>query len=135
MMTTHNRSLPGVAALALALVTGACGDNPAGPSFNPIAPTVLVVQGTLTAGSSNYFPFALTETATIHAQLISLAPTGTENLLSVPVKVGFGTPTDTECTLTVSANVTASLVGAVAPTVNPGSYCVFIGDLGNLPDS
>lgn len=134
-MTTYNRSLPVAALVSLALASGACSNNPSSPSFSPLASTVLVVQGTLAAGASNYFPFALAETAAIHAQLISLAPTGTENLLSVQVKVGFGTPTDTECTLTVSANVTPSLVGAVAPTVNPGSYCVFIGDLGNLPDS
>jgi hypothetical protein len=134
-MTTHNQSLPVAALVSLALASGACSNNPSSPSFTPLTPTVLVVQGTLAAGASNYFPFALAETAAIHAQLISLAPTGTENLLSVPVKVGFGTPTDTECTLTVSATATPSLVGAVAPTVNPGSYCVFIGDLGNLPDS
>jgi len=134
-MMTNNRSLPVAVALSLALLGGACGDNPASPSFTPIFPTVLVVQGTIAAGASNYVPFSLAETAAIHAQLISLVPTGTENLLSVPVKVGFGTPTDTACTLTVSANVTPSLVGAVAPVVNPGSYCVFIGDLGNLPDS
>jgi hypothetical protein len=77
-MTTHNRSLPVAALVSLALASGACSNNPSSPSFTPLAPTVLIVQGTLDAGASNYFPFALTETAAIHAQLISLAPTGTE---------------------------------------------------------
>jgi hypothetical protein len=113
----------GALALALAILTAACGSNPTAPS-QPITETL---AGSLSIGNANFHVFTTSGSGELTLTLNSLDPTA-----SIAVGVGLGTVTNGACALQftnegfqVGAVWTNTIAGA-------GSYCVAIYDIGRL---
>lgn len=92
----------------------------------------LLVRGTL------YFTFDVTQYGTVEATLTSVSGAGVPT--TVQVRLGVGTLTDTttdegtvtSCSLSTSLLTKAGSTAQVTTTLSAGTYCVSVGDVGNL---
>jgi len=119
-------------ACALAVLTIGCNNNPTEPSTpTPSFPSSELFAGTLSAGESTFYSFALAEAANVRVLLVSL--TGSSGaLVPAAVGLGFGIPAGTGCPPTTSANAAPALASQISTSVAAGTYCVSIADIGNL---
>ncbi|HET9371464.1 MAG TPA: hypothetical protein VFO19_14490 [Vicinamibacterales bacterium] len=123
MAFVHGRPRAGAVALALAIVTAACGSNPTAPS----QPVTESLGGSLATGNANYHTFTTKGSGDLSLTLNSIDPTA-----SVTVGVGLGTVSNGACTLQFVNE--GFIVGAVwSNTITgAGTYCVAIYDIGQL---
>lgn len=121
--------------LVLAFITAACGnDTPTAPSntLTPASRFTEVFSGTLTVKGSISYTYTVTNAGPANITLSSLM-TGTLGPASTAaVGIGTGVSSGTDCTMTGSMMLTASLVVQIVNTASPGSYCVSISDPGTL---
>jgi hypothetical protein len=111
----------GLAAAAL-LVTGCNNTNNNGAGTS----TTENFAGNLAAGGIASYPFTVTVTGAYGLTLVSLSPQTT-----ITMGLGVGQPTATGCGLVTYTNV-AKIGTALSGSLDPGSYCVSIYDLGNV---
>lgn len=122
MAPAYGRRRAGAIALALAILTPACGSSPTAPS-EPVSENF---GGTLEVGNVNFHPFTANGSGGLTLTLNSLDPTS-----SATVGVGLGTFANNTCTLQFSND--GFRVGAVWTNTitGAGAYCVVIYDVGN----
>jgi hypothetical protein len=93
-----------------------------------------VLTGTLSPGATTFRTFTVTFGADVKITLASLTR-GTATL-SVPLSLGFGTPSTDGSTCTTTAAQTQTVIPALtthfSQTLTTGSYCVVLTDSGNL---
>ena len=120
------------------LLAGACGhDTSTSPTTTttPVTTTSAPVittetfSGTLGVGATTFYPFAVTQSGTVTATLVSIGGDGVPS--TVQVRLGLGTPDDTGCTPT-TFQVVSTTAPVVSTTEAPGSYCANMTDVGNL---
>ncbi len=115
---------------AAAVMAAACGGSSNATSV--LAPTGTLVtdtfSGTVQPGGMDFNPFTITTGGTVNVTLLSAGPPPT-----ITMGLAIGTPSGTgTCALlpggiTTTASATAQLTG----TLNAGSYCVEVVDVGN----
>jgi hypothetical protein len=117
----------GAAVMALALAA-ACGGSstPTSPAPSTITETF---TGTVPAGGLAYNNFSVAQTGTLTAAIVSLTPQTT-----ITMGFGIGQPAATGCTL-ISYDETARVGSVQQGTVNPGTFCVELYDIGNVQGS
>jgi len=123
-------------ALLLALaVTPACNATTA-PELadSQITPAVFTTQtfaGTLTSRGSLFYSIVVTQRGPVSLTLAAVqAPGG--GALTTPVGIGVGIPQGTGCPRTSSIVTPPGLAAQLTVTLNPGTYCAAIYDVGNL---
>jgi len=116
-------------AVAAALAFAACGGSGT-TTTNPNAPTTTdTFTGTLAAGGVDAHTFAVTQAGALTVTLTTLSPQST-----ITVGLGLGQPSGTTCSL-LSTDNTAKMGSVEQTTLDVGSYCVAIYDLGNVQGS
>lgn len=129
---------PHVARLALLLAlaaTPACNSTTA-PELadSQITPAVFTTQtfaGTLTSNGSLFYSIVVTQRGPVSLTLAAVqAPGG--GALTTPVGIGVGIPKGTGCPRTSSIVTPPGLAAQLTVTLNPGTYCAAIYDVGNL---
>jgi len=119
----------GAVAIALAF-TGACGGSSTTTTTSPTAPTTTdTFAGSLAAGGVDLHSFTVAQAGTLTVTLATVSPQST-----ITVGLGVGQPSGTTCTL-FSDTETARMGSVVQGTIDVGSYCVEIYDLGNVQGS
>ena len=118
------------AAGALGMAAG-CGG--ASTSNSVVAPTGTLVtdtlSGTVQPGGVDFQPFTVTTGGTVNVTLLTAGPPPT-----ITMGLAIGTPSGTgACALLSGASTaaTASSTAQLTGTLNAGSYCVEVLDLGN----
>ena len=130
-MRTGRRFAALAAALVMAALASACGDNnPAAtvspsPTDNPT--TTETFTGTLLPLSSTWHPFTATAAGSMTLTLTALDP-------AVVVGMGVGTTPTSGCGVQVWNNGSTTATVVTSP-INPGLYCVTIYDVGNVTGS
>jgi hypothetical protein len=115
--------------VAAALTFAACGGSSA-TTPNPTAtPTTDTFTGTLAAGGVAAHAFTVAQAGTLTVALATLSPQTT-----ITVGLGLGQPSGTTCSIT-SIDEKAKMGSVEQITVDAGSYCVAIYDLGNVQTS
>jgi hypothetical protein len=118
-----------LAALAAAAALSSCG----GDTTTTATPTTVTdtFNGTLQALGSVQFPFTVNTAGVVSATLTTLNPQST-----ITVGFGLGQPSAGVCNLISGAYSEASKVGTpISGTINAGSYCVVLYDIGNVVGS
>jgi hypothetical protein len=119
----------GLAALVLAGALSACG----GDTTTPTTPTTVIdtFNGTLQALGSVQYPFTVNSAGVVSATVTSLNPQAT-----ITVGFGLGQPSAGVCNLISGAFSESAKVGQpISGTINAGSYCVVLYDIGNVVGS
>jgi hypothetical protein len=118
----------GAAVMTLALAA-ACGGGSTTPT-TPTAPTTTeTFTGAVSAGGLAFNNFNVAQAGTLTATIVSLTPQTT-----ITMGFGIGQPSTTGCTL-ISYDETARVGSVQQGTINPGTYCVELYDIGNVVDS
>ncbi len=116
------------AAVAAALALAACGGS--ANTTNPNAPTTTeTFIGTLAAGGVDAHTFNVAQSGALTVTLTTLSPQST-----ITVGLGLGQPSGTACSLSSTDN-TAKMGSVEQTTLDAGSWCVAIYDLGNVQGS
>ena len=114
-------------AVAAALALAACGGSSA---TTPTAPsTTDTFTGTIAAGGVDAHTFAVAQAGSLTVTLTTLSPQST-----ITVGLGLGQPSGATCSL-ISTDNTAKMGSVEQTTLDVGSYCVAIYDLGNVQGS
>jgi hypothetical protein len=125
-------------ALLAASVASACSSSTSPSTTTVTSSTTETFSGTLSPGSFSIQTFTMGQTGTANVMLGALTPTGNGPLLapplSVPVKVGVGTPNAdaSACALVGALDLTPALTYQLAVPLNQGSGCVMLADTGSL---
>ncbi len=125
-----------VFAVGLAVVMTACGggDDLSTPTAaTDTTPTALLFEGQLTVGGSAFYSFTVGVAGNTNVMLASVTTT-TAPGTSLPVVLGLalGTPTGTDCTITNALPTAAGLTSQLVNSLQPGTYCARVYDIGNL---
>jgi hypothetical protein len=115
-------------ALAAVLGFAACGGS--STTTNPNAPTTTdTFTGTLAAGGVDAHSFPVAQAGALTVTLTALSPQS-----SITVGLGLGQPSGTSCSL-YSTDETARMGSVEQTTLDVGTYCVAIYDIGNVQGS
>jgi hypothetical protein len=116
-------------ALLITLATVAC-DNGSSTiaATSPSALTTETFSGTVNVGSSDFRTFRATQSGTVSVTLNAAGPPTT-----IFMGVGFGTPSSSTCALLsgATADTQAGTTAQLSGTLNAGTYCVEVFDVGN----
>jgi hypothetical protein len=120
----------GIAAAVIGLaLTAACGGSTTTPT-TPTAPTTTeTFTGTVAAGGLAFDNFNVAQSGTLTATLVSLSPQAT-----ITMGFGIGQPSTTGCTL-ISYDETSRVASVLQGSINPGTFCVELYDIGNVVNS
>jgi hypothetical protein len=113
--------------LALVLATAACGGNDSTPTA-PSTTTSFAWSSALIPGGAASHVFLAGKSGTITVTLTSIGPPS----MAVGVGLGIPNPGGTGCNLTTAVNTGPGSSPQVSASVEAGSYCVRIYDLGTL---
>jgi hypothetical protein len=116
-------------ALLMALATVACDNGSSTPV--PTSPSTLTTEtfsGTVAVGSSDFHTFAATQGGTVSVTLNAAGPPAT-----IFMGLGIGTPSSSTCALLsgATADTQAGTTSQLSGTLDAGSYCVEVFDVGN----
>lgn len=124
-------------ALLLALEAVACGGDSNGvtaPSTTASTPVTEVFTGPLAPSGSAFYSFTVTTAGVVTVTLASTATVRIGPAVSVPLRIGVGTPSGFGCAVSqesvVSPALSAQLTTASLPA---GIYCVNVADAGAMP--
>jgi len=115
--------------LLIALATVAC-DNSSSTSVatSPSPLTTETFSGTVAVGSSDFHTFTATQGGTVSVTLNAAGPPAT-----IFMGLGIGTPSTSTCALLsgATADTQAGTTSQLSGTVDAGTYCVEVYDVGN----
>jgi hypothetical protein len=122
----------------LAVLSAGCGSSSTSPSTTTtttttvpaLATTSETFTGTLPVGGSIFYSFTVSQAGTVNATLVSIGGAGVPS--TVLVRLGIGTPGDAGCTSTNALVIKAGSTAQVTASQQPGLFCVFLADVGNL---
>jgi hypothetical protein len=124
------------ALVGVMLVGAACHST----SSSTIAPTTTTAAGVLTTelfagvlsvGSSQSYSFTTLSQGLVSVTLASLTTMQPGPALNIPLELGLGTTSD-GCTATGQLIATPALTAQISTTLNAGTYCVSLSDIGHL---
>jgi hypothetical protein len=122
-------------ALPLALFVSGCNKSDDTPT-SPSAPTGPLVSetfaGTVAPLGQSFHPFNVAETSAISLQLTAAGPPSTIYML-----MSLGAVSGSSCTALSNATVLAQASASpqLSGDIDPGSYCVILGDAGNQSET
>jgi len=125
--------LRGIVSLGLVLVAVACSDDletPTSASATATGPVTILFSGTLQPRASRFYSYTLTTAGSVSALLASVERNGAP--VANPLEIGIGSPAGTGCAVTLSENVSASLIPQLRHDAAVGTYCVRIADTEGL---
>lgn len=127
-------TLRGLLSVALVLAGIACSDeidSPTSPTTTTAAPTTILFSGTLQPRTSRFYSYTVSSAGSVSALLASVERNG----VPAPnaLELGVGTPAGTGCGVTLSANVSSTLVPQLRHDAAAGTYCVRVMDIDGLP--
>lgn len=125
--------LRGIVCLGLALLGVACSDDletPTSASATATGPVTILFSGTLQPRASRFYSYTLTTAGSVSALLASVERNGAP--VANPLEIGIGSPAGTGCAVTLSENVSASLIPQLRHDAAVGTYCVRIADTEGL---
>jgi hypothetical protein len=114
-------------AVAAALALAACGGSSA---TSPTAPSKTdTFTGTVAAGGVDAHTFTVAQAGALTVTLTTLSPQST-----ITIGLGLGQPSGTSCLLS-STDETAKMGSVEQTTLDVGSWCVAVYDIGNVQGS
>lgn len=121
--------------LAALVVAPACNSTTA-PEFvdSSITEPVFTTQtfaGTLNTNGSLFYSIVVTQRGPVSLTLAAVQNPGGA-ALTTPVGIGIGVPKGTGCPRTSSLTTPPGLAAQLTVTLNPGTYCAAVYDVGNL---
>ena len=124
-----------VAAVALALLNAACGNNsttasPAAPT--PTSPATETFASTLTAQGAAFRTFTASQAGNVSVTLVSDGPPTIPFGLGLGIQGGVSSPSTAGCNLTIALNTAPGDIAQITAPVDAGSYCAGIYDIGNI---
>jgi hypothetical protein len=121
-----------IVCVALMLPGAACSDGIETPtSATATAPATILFSGTLQPRTSRFYSYTLATAGSVSALLASVERNGAP--LATALDIGLGSPAGTGCAVTLSANVSASLVPQLRHEAVAGTYCVRVADTDGMP--
>jgi hypothetical protein len=124
------RSMTLVCVLAGAVLASACSDTTTtATSPSPVSPVTEVFNGQFAVGGGASRAFTAASAGTVTVTLSSLGPPA-----DAVVGLGVGIPSANQvgCYLTQSLTASASSTPQITVTVDAGTYCVRVFDIGTL---
>jgi hypothetical protein len=97
------------------------------------ATTPTVFEGTLDPRGSAFYSFKASQAGTVTATLASVLAIGQRGALTVPLRIGVGTPAGVGCALSQFSDVTPGLTPQFSTAVAAGISCLGVVDIGDLP--
>ena len=132
---TMSRLLRSVAAvMTLSLVTVACsGSAPTtvDSTITPLSFNTQTFEGTLAVQGTGFYSFVVQQQGPTSLTLAAVQSPGGAALSTV-VGIGVGIPSGTGCARFLSQSSAPGLSAQVTTTLNPGTYCAAVFDVGNL---
>ena len=123
--------LRGIVSLGLVVVAVACSDDLETPtSATATGPVTILFSGTLQPRASRFYSYTLTTAGSVSALLASVERNGAP--VANSLEIGIGSPAGTGCAVTLSENVSASLIPQLRHDAAVGTYCVRIADAEGL---
>ena len=124
-----------LALLVAAVVAQSCNSTTA-PDLadSQITPAVFTTQtfaGSLTTSGSLFYSIVVTQRGPVSLTLAAVQTPG-GGALSTPIGIGVGIPQGTGCPRTSSVVTPPGLAAQLTVTLNPGTYCAAVYDVGNL---
>jgi len=122
-----------IVGVALMLASAACSDDietPTSATTTEIGPATVLFSGTLQPRATRFYSYTVTTSGTVSALLASVERNGVP--AANPLEIGIGSPAGTGCAVTISANVSASLVPQLRHDAVAGTYCVRVADTEGL---
>jgi len=134
-----------VLAIGLALAIGACSSNTSNSTSTTSTttaptitsgPTTTLFEGTLTPGGFAFYSFTVTGTGDADVMLASVttldAPGHESNVI---LGLAIGQPLGEDCSIISSLPARAALQSPLVNTLQAGTYCVRVYDMGYLTSS
>jgi hypothetical protein len=125
--------LRGIVCLGLVLLGVACSDDletPTSATATATGPVTILFSGTLQPRTTRFYSYTLTTSGTVSVLLASVERNGVPT--ANPLEIGIGSPAGTGCAVTMSANVSASLIPQLRHDAAAGTYCVRVTDTEGL---
>jgi hypothetical protein len=116
-------------ALLITLATVACDNGSSTPlPTSSSALTTETFSGSVAVGSSDFHTFTATQGGTVSVTLNTAGPPAT-----IYMGLGIGTPSSSTCALLsgATANTQAGTTSQLSGTLDAGTYCVEVFDVGN----
>jgi len=135
MMRSRFTPVARVALLVAAVVAQSCNSTTA-PELadSQITPAVFTTQtfaGSLTSSGSLFYSIVVTQRGPVSLTLAAVQTPG-GGALTTPIGIGIGIPKGTGCPRTSSVVTPPGLAAQLTVTLNPGTYCAAVYDVGNL---
>lgn len=135
MMRLSSARLAKFSLLAALVVAPACNASTA-PDIadSTITPAVFTTQtfaGTLNTSGSLFYSIVVSQRGPVSLTLAAVQNPGGA-ALTTPVGIGIGVPKGTGCPRTSSMTTPPGLAAQLTVTLNPGTYCAAVYDVGNL---
>lgn len=123
-------------ALLVAVVTSASCNSTTAPDLEEsmITPpffTTATFAGVLNPGGRLFYSVVVTQQGPASLMLAAVQTPGGA-ALTTPVGIGFGVPQGTGCPTTTVLTTPPGLASQLTRTLNPGTHCVAVFDVGNL---
>lgn len=124
--------------LGAVLALAACGGDGSSSTSTPTSASATIAEaaiteefsGTLAVKGANWYPFDVSAYGTVNVQLASIG--GALVPPTVMVSLGQGTLSDNDCSVASPTTTTAASSPQLTATLDVGTYCVRISDVGNL---
>lgn len=135
MMRRPSTYLARISLLAALVVAPACNattaPEQADSGITPLVFTTQTFAGTLNTSGSLFFSIAVSQRGPVSLTLAAVQNPGGA-ALTTPVGIGIGIPKGTGCARTSSLTTPPGLAAQLTVTLNPGTYCAAVYDVGNL---
>lgn len=99
--------------------------------ISPLFFTVQTFAGTLEPGGSLFYSISVSQQGPVSLMLAAVQTPGGA-ALTTPVGIGIGVPQGTGCPRTSSLTTPPGLSSQLVVTLNPGTYCAAVYDVGTL---
>lgn len=135
MMRSRFVHLARVSLLAAAVAATGCNSTTAPDleesRITPPAFTIQTFAGQLEPNGSLFYSISVTQQGPVSLMLAAVQSPGGA-ALSTPVGIGIGVPKGTGCPRTTSLTTPPGLSSQLTVTLNPGTYCAAVYDVGTL---
>ena len=119
----------------LALAAAACGSNSTSPSTTTsttTTPSTEFFETSISHGDTTFYSFTVNSAGTVSVTLASVTQQGHIEPLSIPLRIGLGTPAGEGCAVTDSVDTAPSLTAQLNVTMTVGIHCVSVADTGQV---
>jgi hypothetical protein len=124
--------------LAVSFLCPACGSSPTSPSTTSSSTTSTTslpsfFELTVPQGADSFYSFTQSQNGNMSATLASITVGKSPAAVPIIMRLGVGVPAGEGCAVNNFVDVTPSLTTEFTATLVPGTYCIDVADIGNLP--